>query len=141
MERFVETEHCKSRAHCRSCRLDSKWRAGIADHWGLEPDFDCPYGITAESVKEVLSLPPLTKMAGNLAREAFHAARALAGGSELCVPDSVMDERLDLCRACDYFREEGNRCTHTKCGCFLKIKTHYAPMRCPIGKWVEYRKE
>ena len=39
--------------------------------------------------------------------------------------------RLDICRACDYFRD--GRCT--KCGCQLRRKVQFANLHCPIDKW------
>lgn len=37
---FVESRHCLSRAHCRTCRTDAAWRAKVG-----APDV-CPHGVT-----------------------------------------------------------------------------------------------
>ena len=45
------------------------------------------------------------------------------------------NRRLQICGKCE-LREE-NRCSHVKCGCFLKRKAWWASEKCPIGKWEE----
>ena len=50
-ERFVDTFHCRSHAHCRTCRdLDGGrlWRRAVAEQFavlGSATDFDCPDGL------------------------------------------------------------------------------------------------
>ena len=42
---FFESIHCKSKAHCKTCRNlngGQKWR--IAVNGEVNPDFECPYG-------------------------------------------------------------------------------------------------
>jgi hypothetical protein len=41
--------------------------------------------------------------------------------------------RLDICKACEFYRAKTNQCK--KCGCFMKLKTTLENARCPIGKW------
>lgn len=47
-----------------------------------------------------------------------------------------IDERLTVCRGCEFWQESGNyslgRCE--KCGC-TKYKLYLATESCPIGKW------
>lgn len=41
--------------------------------------------------------------------------------------------RLEICKACEYFRQKTQTCK--KCGCFMKLKTTLERSKCPIGKW------
>lgn len=47
------------------------------------------------------------------------------------VPESVRQERLDVCRQCPAML--GDRCAF--CGCYLSVKTSWPAESCPIGKW------
>lgn len=44
----------------------------------------------------------------------------------------VLQERWDACNDCEFLTEK-LRCK--KCGCFMRLKTRVAKMKCPIGKW------
>lgn len=51
---FFETKACKSKKHCWECRTNQLWR-GTVYHSHKEVgaiDFDCPYGLTSETVKK-----------------------------------------------------------------------------------------
>lgn len=43
-----------------------------------------------------------------------------------------IEERLNLCKACDNFTEK-QFCKI--CGCYMPIKVTVRRMECPIGKW------
>lgn len=45
----------------------------------------------------------------------------------------VQDQRLQVCRACQWYDSLWIRCRH--CGCFLKAKVKLKNQKCPIGKW------
>lgn len=45
----------------------------------------------------------------------------------------VAKERMDLCKACEFFDHNSARCR--KCGCFMNAKVHMETAACPIGKW------
>ena len=45
----------------------------------------------------------------------------------------TIDQRLEICRSCEFFKHGSQRCK--KCGCFMKLKTELEQARCPIGKW------
>lgn len=47
--------------------------------------------------------------------------------------DEVIESRLNLCQACEHFKQNGSRCK--LCGCFMKLKTELEKAKCPIGKW------
>ena len=52
-------------------------------------------------------------------------------------PECILQERLNLCKECDYWDVNGfkktGRCQ--KCGCSTWAKLRMATERCPIGKW------
>jgi len=43
------------------------------------------------------------------------------------------EERMDVCRTCEFFNAKLVKCT--KCGCFMSLKTTLKEARCPVGKW------
>lgn len=45
----------------------------------------------------------------------------------------VADERFEICKTCEWFRQSSQTCR--KCGCFMKLKTLLDNASCPIGKW------
>lgn len=47
--------------------------------------------------------------------------------------EDLVNSRLEICRACEYFRPKTETCR--KCGCFMKLKTMLEKAKCPIGKW------
>jgi len=47
--------------------------------------------------------------------------------------EDLVNSRLKICRACEYFRPKTETCR--KCGCFMKLKTTLENAKCPIGKW------
>jgi hypothetical protein len=47
--------------------------------------------------------------------------------------EELVKSRLEICKACEYFRPKTETCR--KCGCFMKLKTTLANAKCPIGKW------
>jgi len=90
----------------------------------------------AEIKKLVLSKrpqePSLIKKASTLGRSMVK----WAGNKFIKVNQSIYDERLSICRDCEYWVEDGNigfgKCK--KCGCG-KGKLWLGHEKCPIGKW------
>jgi len=46
---------------------------------------------------------------------------------------SVLDNRLEICKACPHLIKLTTTCK--KCGCFMAAKTKLQGAECPIGKW------
>ena len=46
--------------------------------------------------------------------------------------EEIINHRWELCSGCEFLTKM-NRCK--KCGCFMKIKTRVAKMKCPVDKW------
>lgn len=49
------------------------------------------------------------------------------------VSEEKKNERLNICKSCDFFNDKIDQCK--LCGCFLQVKTSWASEKCPIDKW------
>lgn len=47
--------------------------------------------------------------------------------------EELKEERLKVCRECEFFKPRFEKCG--KCGCFMQLKTELENAKCPIGKW------
>lgn len=65
------------------------------------------------------------------------AARFLADPT--VAPRKTAAERLEICRNCDRFISDSQKCDI--CQCFMPLKTAAANMECPIGKWGIWKRE
>jgi uncharacterized paraquat-inducible protein A len=45
----------------------------------------------------------------------------------------IIEQRLEICKACPDFKKNTQRCRH--CGCFMQLKATLTLAKCPIGKW------
>lgn len=52
------------------------------------------------------------------------------------VTDEEQLKRLEMCRGCEHYADNGGNARCTQCGCFLSVKTSWASEKCPIGKWL-----
>lgn len=77
--------------------------------------------------------PSLIQQAKNLAKFTSDVVKDSATSNSIHVDDTVYNQRLDICRQCEYYDVEQNRCK--SCGCWLKYKARYGSGMCPIGKW------
>lgn len=100
-------------------------RGDISLSGGEYPDSIMLINKTKEVSADELSA---TKMAGGFVRS---AAQIIKSGGRF-VPDSEHKRRTDVCGACRYMNNVG-RCM--QCGCFVKIKSKFAAMSCPIKLW------
>ena len=55
------------------------------------------------------------------------------------VPSQVYDERLEICKNCEFFLQKSTLCK--QCKCFMRIKCAMTHAFCPMGKWLEYEGE
>jgi hypothetical protein len=53
-------------------------------------------------------------------------------------PRAVHNERMEICKSCDRYRELTQTCE--LCGCFMPLKTTAANMACPLDKWKEWKR-
>lgn len=50
------------------------------------------------------------------------------------VTEKEFEERLSICKACEYYKD--GTCIHKDCGCILDIKCKWASEECPEKKWL-----
>lgn len=79
-------------------------------------------------------LPGVLRLVHNALRASASTGRDLAAGRGLG-SDDLRAARRPICLACDFFRASDERCSHPKCGCYLRLKTYLVGQKCPEGKW------
>ena len=89
------------------------------------------YTPTCNSCKP--KLPPLSAQIRNITNSAIKAGQALLQNKELLATEAQYDDRLNICKTCEYFRADINRCS--KCGCKTQYKLKLKTESCPVNKW------
>ena len=84
------------------------------------------YNLAKES-----TTPGLVGKAKNLLKATLNH---VATGMHLVSPE-VQQERMDICKPCEFYDNNSQNPHWSVCGCFLNIKTTWASEGCPIGKW------
>lgn len=72
--------------------------------------------------------PSLGKQVRNLGETAKQVIR-----NPKLASDELFQDRMSICKACDWYDERQNRCR--KCGCMLKGKARFEASQCPLKKW------
>ena len=130
---FFETDICKSRQSCKSCRTDKKFREAIVQRFSVsDAEFKCPLGIIEENFQDG-KFPSLVQEAMNLAKSVAKVAVDAAQGKAVEVPEEEKVRRLAICEKCDIYDIVRHRCR--KCGCQMDMKSMLASLKCEIGKW------
>ena len=78
-------------------------------------------------------MPSLGSMASNLAQSVVRNVQSVAAGNALRLNENEANQRLNICRGCEFFNHAQERCG--KCGCFMAVKTYLKAEKCPVGKW------
>jgi hypothetical protein len=88
---------------------------------------------SARSTDAPHAYPPAATMAGNLALSLWDWACC---GFRI-TPEPEQARRLAICRACEWFDLEPQRCRHHGCGCFVEMKIKLRSAHCPLPqpKW------
>lgn len=85
-------------------------------------------------MSEEKQYPSIPQQGKNLAKFAWDVMKeSIFNGTALHVSDEIYNERLDICKKCDWYDPEQNRCK--ECGCFLGEKARWSLDSCPVGKW------
>lgn len=50
--------------------------------------------------------------------------------------DPIQEERLSICKSCEFYKNESGEPSCGQCGCPLKTKINIAEESCPLKKWV-----
>lgn len=86
--------------------------------------------IAHKEEKEVSEKEKLTY--GEMFKDLYRSIKAISkSGMELSTNEEHK-RRYNICLACEYL-SSGGRCG--KCGCFMKLKSKYKVMSCPINLW------
>lgn len=78
-------------------------------------------------------MPSLPAMAGNLTKSIANNVKSVMSGNSLKTTTEDANRRLNICKGCEFFNSQQERCG--KCGCFMAVKTYMKAERCPVGKW------
>lgn len=73
--------------------------------------------------------PGVLKLATNFMKAVTRYAKS--GGEK--VDEETFKSRMSECDKCVF--RQGNRCTHSNCGCFLDKKASWKSESCPISRW------
>lgn len=79
------------------------------------------------------SLPTKLQMAKNLGNSIVRNIKSVAAGNPLKISDEESSIRLEICKSCEFFNANAQRCN--KCGCNMAVKTYLKAEKCPVGKW------
>jgi hypothetical protein len=52
-------------------------------------------------------------------------------------PEAVVEARLGICRACEFYNPKTGLCND--CHCIMLAKSRIASSKCPQNKWVAFR--
>ena len=55
------------------------------------------------------------------------------GSDDIFVSSTIQNDRMNVCRGCEYYSKSNNRCR--QCGCWLIHKVKFKTSTCPIAKW------
>jgi uncharacterized paraquat-inducible protein A len=75
----------------------------------------------------------MTRMARNVTASLGRLVAGAVTGKGVVQEKTGQEQRLAICRACEFFRASDERCS--RCGCYLAVKTYLKAERCPVGKW------
>jgi uncharacterized paraquat-inducible protein A len=78
-------------------------------------------------------MPSIPAMAGNLTKSVINNAKSVISGNSLKTSPEEANRRLSICKGCEFFNSQQERCG--KCGCYMAVKTYMKAERCPVGKW------
>ena len=74
--------------------------------------------------------PSFAQQAKNLVN---FASQVVTSNQPLFVSDEVKQQRLIICKECEYYDAQQIRCK--SCGCFLLQKASFSLDSCPLQKW------
>jgi len=81
--------------------------------------------------------PSLIEQGKNLSKFTLDVIKHLNNteGKNLFADDNLFNERMEICKKCDKYDSEQQRCF--ECGCFLETKARIILDSCPLNKWTE----
>ena len=83
---------------------------------------------------EQQNYPSLAQQGKNLAKFGWDLIQhTMRTSGNMFVNDAVYEERMTICRSCDKYDEQQQRCR--ECGCYLPGKARMILDSCPLQKW------
>jgi hypothetical protein len=81
--------------------------------------------------------PSLFEQSKNLSKFTLDIIKHLnkTNAKNLFADDKLFNERLEICKKCEKYDANQQRCF--ECGCFLTTKARIILDSCPLGKWTE----
>jgi hypothetical protein len=93
-----------------------------------------PFGYCAEpECHDEPELPTVGEMVKGLAGTAGDVVKGILRGEGAFVTEAIHDERMTICKGCEFFRQSDQRCS--QCGCYMQNKTKLKKAHCPVHKW------
>lgn len=83
--------------------------------------------------QEDLEMPSMVQIIENFTNSVANNISSVASGNPLKTSSEDASGRLNICKTCEFFDKNSERCS--KCGCKMAIKTYLKAEKCPIGKW------
>lgn len=77
----------------------------------------------------------LPRRAANLARDARNVALAAASGQRVRRHAADRQRILEACENCPGGFYRNGWCIHQRCGCYVRAKSVFEVLKCPIGAW------
>lgn len=78
--------------------------------------------------------PSLPEQGKNLAKFTFDVVKQVMNKQEaMFVSPEIRNQRMEICKKCEYYDDRQVRCRH--CGCFLEHKVKFSIDSCPLKKW------
>lgn len=85
-------------------------------------------------MSEEKDYPSILQQGENLSKFVWELFQHTAKNPEsLLVSDEIYEERLNICKSCEWYDPEPIRCK--QCGCWLEHKARMGLDSCPIGSW------
>lgn len=93
-----------------------------------------PFGYCEEpECHDEPELPAIGAMVKGLAGTAGDVAKGILRGEGAFVTGALYEERMTICKGCEFFRQSDQRCS--QCGCYMQNKTKLKKAYCPVHKW------
>lgn len=80
-------------------------------------------------------MPPVHRVAGNFARAVVRTVSHVVKTGKVVITREQQIQHEAICRGCEFFNANNERCSHKLCGCCVKFKTWLRSQQCPAGKW------
>ena len=78
-------------------------------------------------------MPSMMTMANELGKSIVAVGKDLINNKNVFAIEEIINKRLNICKSCEFFNNENNRCSI--CGCYMTAKTKLNSSNCPKGLW------